>query len=184
MNKRAWIAGVLGAVAMYLWIFVAHMLLPLGEAGIRQIDNEEALLASMKSTLPEQGMYMFPKMDASGDQAANEKKMAAGPSGLLIYFPVRDFQFGRSLALEFATELILVLVAVYLLTLTRVATFAGRLCFFALIGICVSGASNISFWHWYGFSGTYALASTFTGWVGYLCAGLVAAVMKVGGEGQ
>jgi hypothetical protein len=45
------IAGVLGALAMFFWIFIAHMALPPGEAGIRQIGNEEPLLAAMKSTL-------------------------------------------------------------------------------------------------------------------------------------
>jgi hypothetical protein len=56
------IAGVLGALAMFFWIFIAHMALPLGEAGIRQIGNEGPLLAAMKSTLQSPGMYMFPNM--------------------------------------------------------------------------------------------------------------------------
>ena len=175
------IAGVVGALAMFFWIFIAHMALPLGEAGIRQIDNEEPLLAAMKSTLHSPGMYMFPKMDVGGDQAANEKKIAAGPSGLLVYFPARDFQFGKSLVIEFATELVLVMVGMYLLTLTRIGTFAGRLGFFALLGLSVATATNVSYWNWYGYSATYTLAYSFTGWAGYLCAGLVAGAMKVGG---
>ena len=180
MNKRTMIAGVLGALAMYIWIFIAHMALPLGEAGIKPIDNEEPLLAAMKSTLSAPGMYMFPKMDAS-DQAANERKMATGPSGMMVYFPSRGFNFGKSLAIEFLTELVAVMIAVYLLTLTRIGTFAGRLGFFALLGLCVAAATNVSYWNWYGFPSVYTLASTFTGWVGYLCAGLVAGAMKVGG---
>jgi len=99
------------------------MALPLGEAGIRQIGKEEPLLAAMKSTLQSPGMYMFPNMAAGSDQTANEKKIATGPSGLLIYFPARNFQFGKSLVIEFVTEL--VLVGMYLLTLTRISTFAG-----------------------------------------------------------
>ena len=78
MNKRILIAGVLGALAMFFWIFIAHTVLPLGETGVRQIDHEEPLLATMKSTLPTQGMYMFPRMDAAGDQAAYAKKLMGG----------------------------------------------------------------------------------------------------------
>ena len=181
MNKRVLLAGVLGALAMYLWIFIAHMALPLGEAGIKQIDQEDPLLASMKSTLPSSGLYMFPRMNAEGDQAAYQRKIAAGPSGLLIYFPARDFQFGKSLVIEFLTELVLVLLAMYLLSLTRLATFAGRVTFFVLLGLGVAAATNVSYWNWYGFPVTYTLAASFTGWVGYLCAGLVAAAMKIGG---
>ena len=62
MSKRILIAGVLGACAMFVWIFIAHMALPVGEMGIKQIDSEAPLLAAMKSTLPAKGMYMFPKM--------------------------------------------------------------------------------------------------------------------------
>ena len=180
MNRRLLIAGVVGAVAMFLWIFVAHMALPLGEAGIKQIDNEEPLLTAMKSTLHGSGMYMFPRMDTN-DQAANQRRIAAGPSGLLIYHSARDFQFGKLLAVEFAVELVLVLVGMYLLSLTRIRTFAGRLGFFALLGLGTAAATNVSYWNWYGFPGAYTLAYSFTGWVGYLCAGLVAGVMKVGG---
>jgi len=32
MIRRVALAGALGAVAMFLWTFAAHMLLPLGEA--------------------------------------------------------------------------------------------------------------------------------------------------------
>jgi hypothetical protein len=110
---------------MFFWIFIAHMALPLGEAGIREIGNEEPLLAAMKSTLQSPGMYIFPNMAAGSDQTANEKKIATGPSGLLIDFPARNFQFGKSLVIEFVTELVLVTVGIYLLTLTRISTFAG-----------------------------------------------------------
>ena len=182
MNKRVLLAGVLGAVAMFLWSFVAHTFLPLGEAGIKQIDNEQALLSAMKSTLSADGMYMFPNMAPGSDMSENQKKIATGPSGLLIYHPTRDFSFPKSLAIEFITELLQALIAVYLLSLTGASSFGGRLVFFALIGLLAAIATNVSYWNWYGFSDTYTCSYVFTGWVGYLCAGLVAAAMKVGGS--
>jgi hypothetical protein len=181
MNKRVLLAGVLGAVAMFLWSFVAHTFLPLGEAGIKQIDKEQALLTSMQSTLSSPGMYMFPNMDPK-DQAANEKKIASGPSGLLVYFPIRDFSFPKSLAIEFSAELLQSLIAAYLLSLTVASTFGARLGVFALMGLMAVSATNLSYWNWFGFSSTYTAAYMFTGWMGYVCAGLVAAAMKVGGR--
>ena len=182
MDKKLLIASFLGSLAMYLWVSIAHMALPLGEAGIKQIDNEEPLLAAMKSTLRSPGMYMFPRMEPGGDQAENEKKMATGPSGILVYFPTRDFQFGKSLAIEFVTEFVIVAIGMYLLSLTRIATFAGRLSFFALFGFGLATATNVSYWNWYGFPSTYTLAYSFTGWAGHVFAGLIAAAMKIGGN--
>lgn len=125
MNKRVVLAGVLGAAAMFLWTFIAHMLLPLGEAGVRQIDNEQPLLSAMRSTLSEPGFYMFPKMAPGTSQAQYNNQVATGPSGLLIYLPRRDFSFGQALAIEFVTELVLALIAACLLSLTNIATFGA-----------------------------------------------------------
>ena len=181
MNKRLVLAGALGGLAMYLWTFIAHMVLPLGEAGIRQIDQEQALLSTMQSTLKAQGIYMFPKMENPADQAQYQQKIATGPSGLLVYFPKRDFSFGTSLAVEFVTEMVPAMIAVYLLSLTGAGTFAGRLGFYALLGLIATVGTNVSYSNWYGFPIAYTAAYMFTGWMGYLCAGLVAAAMKVGG---
>ena len=179
MNKRVLLAGVLGAVAMFLWSAVAHMALPLGEAGIKQISKEEALLSTMQSTLSETGLYMFPNMGT--DMAANEQKIAKGPSGMIMYFPKRDFSFGQSLGVQFVTQLVQALIAVYLLSLTNLGTFGGRLGFFVLLGVIAAIATNVPYWNWYGFPVTYTAAYMFSGWVEYVCAGLVAAAMKVGG---
>jgi hypothetical protein len=134
MNKRVLLAGVLGAVAMFLWSAVAHMALPLGEAGIKQIPKEEALLSTMQSTLSEPGLYMFPNMAPGGDMAQQEQKMSKGPSGMLMYFPKRDFAFGQLLGVQFVTQLVQALIAVYLLSLTSLGTFGGRLGFFSIAG--------------------------------------------------
>ncbi len=184
MNKRLALAGVLGAVAMFVWSAVAHMALPLGEAGVQQIDNEAALLGAMQSTLNAHGLYMFPNMTHEASQAENQQKLSTGPSGLLVYFPRRDFAFGKSLAIEFATELVQAFIAVYLLSLARLDTFGGRLGFFVLVGLVAAVATNISYWNWYGFPTKYTLGYMFTQWVGYLCAGLVAAAMKVGAQAR
>jgi len=73
------------------------------------------------------------------------------------------------------------LIAVYLLSLTSIGTLGGRLGFFALVGLMAAIATNISYWNWYGFPVTYTCAYMFTNWVGYICAGSVAAAMKIGG---
>lgn len=181
MNKRTLLAGVLSAVAMYLWTFAAHMALPLGEAGIKQIENEQPLLTSMQSTIRAPGFYMFPAMPPGMDEAQYQRKVASGPSGVLIYLPQREFGFGKSLVIEFATQLAQVLIAVYLLALTRAATFGGRLGFFVFVGLIAAISTNVSYWNWYAFPTTYTSGLMFTTWMGYVCAGLVAAAMKVGG---
>jgi hypothetical protein len=119
------LAGILGAVAMFIWTSIAHMALPLGEAGISEIPNEQAVLAAMQSNIAEKsGLYFFPGLGVGPNATRQEKneamkqevaKMASGPSGLLIYNYQRPFAFAKALTIEFATELVEAILVVFLL---------------------------------------------------------------------
>ena len=37
---RIFLAGLAGAVLMFLWTFIAHMVLPLGQAGMKELPEE------------------------------------------------------------------------------------------------------------------------------------------------
>src|SRR4051794_7330658 len=110
MNRRVLLAGVLGGIAMFVWSSVAHMGLPLGEAGVQQIAGEAPLLASMQSTLKGNGFYVFPNMP-SGDHAEYTAKVASGPSGILVYADKRQVAMGPMLGAEFGSELMQALIA-------------------------------------------------------------------------
>ena len=98
---------------MFIWSFVAHDLLPLGEIGMREFKNESAVLDALKTNLGDaRGLYHFPGHRAGPNATRQEKsdamkrameKAASGPSGLLIYHPSREFTFGKLLGIEFAT---------------------------------------------------------------------------------
>src|SRR6266496_6530909 len=93
MTKRTLLAGVLGGIAMFIWTSIAHMLLPLGEAGVREIPNEQAVLASMQANIGDKsGLYLFPGFGlgpSATRQQRNEamqhmgEKIASNPSGIL-----------------------------------------------------------------------------------------------------
>jgi hypothetical protein len=58
---RILLAGVLAGIAMFVWTSIAHMALPLGEAGINEIPNESAVLSAMQSSMGDNaGLYIFP----------------------------------------------------------------------------------------------------------------------------
>ena len=183
MSKRLILAGVLGGLAMFLWASIAHLVLPLGEAGVRTVGAEDQLTAAMRATVTAPGLYMFPKMAPGMTQEQYQSKIATGPSGLMVYFPSRQFSFGKLLSVELGTEMVEALIAVWLLARSRWGGFGATMRFYALLGLAVVMATNISYWNWYGFPGTYTVSYMFTGWVGFLAAGLVAGKMKIGAVG-
>lgn len=179
MTKRIALAGFLCALAMFVWTSAAHVVLPLGEAGVQQIANEDPFLAHMSLALPGPGIYLFPNATPNMDQTAYYKKIASSPSGMLIYMPKREIVFGKTLALEFLTELAQCLIAVWLLSMTSFSIFAARLGFFAAIGLLAAIATNVSYWNWYAFPASYTLGVMLTNFLAFVAAGVVAAVMKV-----
>ena len=190
MWKRIVVAGVVGGVAMFVWASVAHMALPLGEAGIREVPNEQGLLAAMQTSIgPASGLYMFPGMGLGPEatrqqrQAAMQgypEKLARNPSGLLVYSPpgASGMTPGR-LGAEFLGEVIEAMLAAFLLTLTRLKGYAAKVGFVTVAGLMATITTNLSYWNWYGFPATYTVAHMVTLLVGYLCAGLaMAAVVR------
>ena len=187
MTTRAFLAAILGGIAMFIWSFIAHDLLPLGEIGMREFKNESAVLDALKTNLADaRGLYHFPGHRAGPNATRQEKsdamkrameKAVSGPSGLLIYHPSREFTFGKLLGIEFATELLEAILVVFLLTQTRIESFAGRVGFVFLAGILAAITTNVPYWNWYGFPSRYTAAYMSIEIIGFLCVGLIAALL-------
>ncbi len=181
------LAGILGGIAMFIWTSIAHLVLPLGEAGIREIPNESAVLSAMQNNIGDQtSLYIFPGLGAGKNATRQEKneamkqiaaKAASGPSGLLMYHPRRRFTFGRWMGIEFSTEVLLAILAVFVLAQTRIANFAGRVGFVLVVGILAAIATNVSYWNWYGFPVVYVASYMLIQVIGFLCVGIVAALV-------
>ena len=60
---RVFLAALLSAIVIFLWEFVAHMLLPVGEMGMRLPANEDVVLQAVATGLPQPGIYMLPSID-------------------------------------------------------------------------------------------------------------------------
>jgi hypothetical protein len=188
-GTRILFAGILGAVAMFAWTAIAHMALPIGEAGVQNTMDDEALLAAMKSNVKDkEGLYLYPTMglppDATHAQqsAAMEKypeKLEKNPSGIFLYHPAgsRPMNMGKYLTIEFITELCEALLVVWLLAQTRLVSFGARLAFVSAAGLMTAISTNVSYWNWYGFPTNYTAAYMFIQFVGFFLVGIVAAIM-------
>lgn len=188
MTGRIILAAIIGSIAMFIWSWVGHDLLPLGHVGIREIPNEQPVLAAMQSSIGQaDGFYFFPGMgfgpNPTREQMAEAMKhrneqLASNPSGILIYHPSGYvFSFGKSLGIEFGTEFLEALLVISLLAQTSITSFGGRVGFVLVAGILAAIATNISYWNWYGFPADYIAAYMCIQVVGFLVVGIVAALV-------
>ena len=180
MKAHFLIAGLLGAIAMFVWTTLAHVALPLGQVGISQLPDEAAVLAAARASNGEKdGLYFYPWVSPSDPQMMQkmEAAMKANPSGLLLYHApghgVSDM-VGPMIG-EFVKEFAVTLIAAFLLSLAALGAFWCRLGFVVLIGVAATMTTNVSYWLWYGFPFNFTLANMVIEGMGYFAAGLAIA---------
>lgn len=190
---RKLLAGILGGLAFFAWSSIIHLGTSIAETGFQEIPNEGAVLSAMKANIPNQGLYFFPGTGIANP--THSQRMAAmqqkatqhyvGPGGILVYHPAQSFDLNmRQLLTEFATNVVQVLLVVFLLGQTRLATFAARWRFATVAGVLAAITTNVSYWNFYGFPGNYTLAYGCVVAMGFVCAGLVVAAMIKPGAGM
>ena len=187
MTKRILLGGVLGGIVLFLWSFVSHELLPLGEVGLKSIPNEGAVLGALRDNIKEPGFYFFPwreespgatKQQQEATMKQWQEKYMAGPTGILIYKVHGEQAMSpRLLLTELGADIALMLVAAFLLAQAAGAlgTFLGRALFVAALSLVGWLDIHVSYWNWYGFPTDYTLATLADAFIGYWLAGIVLA---------
>src|ERR1700759_2774101 len=87
---RIFIAGLLGAIAMFIWTAIAHTATPLAQTGFSQMPGEAAVLDTMDKSIGDHpGIFIFtyvqPKDPNMMQTYAEQEKVL--PSGRLLYLP-------------------------------------------------------------------------------------------------
>ncbi len=192
MTKRILLAGLLGGMALFMWGSLSHLVLGLGNVGLKEIPSgqEEIVQSTLRAALPQSGFYFFPGMGLTPGASAQEKQAATtlfeqkyrqGPHGILIFQPRgAEVITPAQLLIQFALNLIEALIAAWLLSMaTSLTTFASRAGFVFVLGILMALSTNIEYWDWYGFPTSYTAAYMLDKIVGFLIVGLVvAAIVK------
>jgi hypothetical protein len=171
MNLRLVLAGVLAAVAVFIWMYVAHAMLPLGMTGIGTIQNEQAVVDALKANIDKDGMYVFPTAMAKGETNIE------GPDGLIIYHAQVREMSPMMLGSEFLLEVVEMVILAFLLSQTTLMGFGPRLGFATLAGIMVAITTHGSYHIWFGFPADYTAAQILIETLAFMIGGAVIALM-------
>lgn len=186
MAKRVVIAGILGGLTMFVWLFVAHEFLPLGELGVQEIPNDGPVLTAMQAAIPQAGLYLFPGMGLGPNPTMQQrnaampaymKKYEQSPHGILVYHPPSGaFNFGAALAKEGAINLLEAFLVAWLLSLAAAGrAYSARAGFVVILGVLAAVTTNLEYWNWYNFPGNYVAGYMVTQIIGFTLVGLVVA---------
>jgi hypothetical protein len=174
MTGRVLLAGILGGIAMFIWGFIAHVVLPLGEYGVSTFSNEQGILESVHTaTGGKDGLYVAP--------AKMEPGATASPTVFMAYrTSVSMTEDLSSMLPQMLSNLGITIVASIILAgvLGAMAVgFAARVAWSAAAGLMASLVTDGPYHVWYGFPVDYTLAQIVEIVVCFLVAGIVIALV-------
>jgi len=185
MNRKTWIAGLLAAIVMFVWGFIAHDVLPFGQMALKTTPTEDAVMAGIRGNMNASGMYVLPGADMmqgqklSGDQQkaamkAYMDKWSAGPRAIVVYSEGQAPGFGMLLGGQFLATLFaaLIITFAFSLALPSLPGFGKRVLFVTLLGLLPWLIVDVPLWNWYQFPQAYVVSQILCNGIGGLLAGI------------
>jgi hypothetical protein len=180
--KKVLLPGILGGLLVFIWSFIAHMVLPIGTMGVSNIplQNEDAVLRELKSNIQQPGLYVMPWMEMSKklpeEQAkAQETRYITGPTAFVVYHPtgIAPISAGQLLR-QLLFQILGGLIAALVVSMT-VASLGMRAFVVMLFGIFSWLTVNLPHWNWYRFPLTFTIGAGLDAVIGWLIGGLLIA---------
>lgn len=178
---RVLIAGLLGGIVFFMWGFVAHTVLPIGEMGMKMPTSEEPVLAAARDSLPGEGVYVIPGLapDKMSDEAAIKaysEKAKVNPYAFVVYQPVGQdgMDMTDNLIKQFITDTLSALIVAFVLALGSFA-FGKRVLTATALGLFSWLTISVPYWNWYRFPLDFTIGNLLEQLVGWFLAGLAMA---------
>ncbi len=185
MLKRILLSGVLGAIALMIWAFVAGAIFLFNvKVKMNQVPNERAVYEVLKANVTAPGVYLI------NPEVVPEKGFPAGePVFGLTYAGFGHEAAGKLIGVQPLVALVSCLLAAWLLSKTSarvLSSYSRKVCFIASVGLLIAMFSEFTKYGIGGYPAKAALLVAAYTLVSWLIAGLViAGVMRApsGGGG-
>jgi len=179
--KKVLLPGIIGGLAVFVWSFISHMVLPIGEMGVKTIQsNEEAVISAMKGTMQERGFYMVPGIDMKPNPTAEQQqawqaKWEAGPTAIIVYNPAGSPALSAGQLLrQLLFQILCGLIAAYIVSAVA-GSVATRAIMVMLMGVFAWLTVNVPQWNWYSFPSSFTIGQGLDHLIGWLIGGFVIA---------
>jgi hypothetical protein len=163
-----WLPILLSAIIVFVASSIMHMVLPYHHSDYQRLPDEEKIVATMRSTGLQRGLYSFPYCTHKDmNSPAITEKFKQGPAGLLTVFPSGPPVMPKFLGMWFGYCLIIGFFVAYLAAHTLTAG-VNYLVVFRVVGTAAFlayGLGNISNGIWKGQPWSNTIKEVFDGLV-------------------
>jgi hypothetical protein len=177
---RILIAGLIGGIALFVWGVLAHVVLPIGEMGMKVANHQDAAMTALQSSADKgAGVYMIPGI--APEMWQDETAMNAfvtqykdAPSAFVVYDPTPNpnlQSMGGALTKQFINDVLMGLIAAWILGLAAVS-FGTRVMMGAALGVLAWLSTSVPYWNWYRFPMDFTLGALLDSGVGLFVASI------------
>lgn len=184
--KQLLLAALLGGIVLFLWGWLSWSLIPIHNASLLSIENEDAVIAALHVNMDQKGVYTFPAMPATQDQATLDEwvqKLQQGPVGMIIYDPEgTEPMKPDQMVIGFILGCISAFFVAWFLSRSTAAmsSYFARVAYCGMFGIFIAIVSHLTNWNWMGYPIDYTISWIADSIIGWLLAGTVlAAIIKI-----
>ena len=178
--------AIVGALLLFVWQYVSHMVLALTDQHLKMVPNEAAVAAAVKDNIREGGLYKVPWMDPadSKDQAKQDemfKRYEAGPSFMIVRTPDgTKADFPKRLGLEYAvTRIATFIAALVVAAIGPRLNVLGKVVLVGLLGVLAWASQDASMWIWHDYPQEFTVAALMDAAAGWTLAGIgIAAIVR------
>ncbi len=195
--KRIAIAGLAGAVVLFVWSSISWMVIPWHR--MDKLPGEEGIRQTLKLTQAERGVYWIPGEDLSIDKSAltgaetDAMKEAMnqahrdGPIAMVVYDPDGSSPLGiMTFITGFILDFLVASAAAVLLTMAAPALpgLHGRVIFVVLLGVYTAIGTHLMNWNWMNYPLKFSLEMAGDTLVASVLLGLTLGVLVRPGMGD
>jgi hypothetical protein len=146
MKKNVWLAGFLGGVVMFIWLFISNAVLPLKSSMIHKVvPNQLEVHQALKENITEPGTYSCPYL--SHEEEAAMPDYRSQPIYSITYHGSTHGDPGSTGALlPIVLIFVVTTIAAWMLSVTSErsrSSYARRVLFVALIGAIVASYGDL-----------------------------------------
>ena len=177
---RIVIAGLIGGIVLFVWSMLAHVVLLIGELGMKVASNQDVTISTLQAAADKgPGVYMIPGMapeqwqDDAAMQAFVEKYKAA-PSAFVVYDPSGNPSMSNmvpNLVKQFIGDYFIALLAAWIMA-SGAFSFGTRVAMGAAMGLIAWLSANVPYWNWYRFPMDFTIGA----WLDYGLGLLIASI--------
>ena len=152
--------ALIGGLIFFVWTNISWMAIGWHNSYMSAVPNEDGFAESIRTEIPESGLYFVPWHDGTSDWDEVRKKTERGPFALMMITPQgKSMSMVLPMARSLILNCVLATLATWLLLQTSGLLFFRRVLFVASVGLIGSGWLVFANWNWWGYPDTYLVVN-------------------------